>query len=662
MRLPSRLTGWLPPGATMWDRVAALVTTRPGPTLLVSLVIVALPILALPGLRTTHDVLSSLPQDAEAVSALRRLDAHLPAGETSPLILVIDDDQSVYDPASFRALGDLSKNLRRLPGVATVRSAAMPTNGERPELNPELDAQAGDLAGQVDQAAAGAAQIAAGVEQLETGLRTVDERLPELRTGLAEGRDGAALLHGGVVQALNGVRQLRAGLARLDDGLGQAQGGAVKLRDQVATPTEQRLEEAIDALASMTVGRTDPMYEDVYNAVGEAYARVTGRYPAGHPQAGQRPDPAYRGLAASLGDLADGLGQARSGIDRLDSGLGQLEDGLGEAADGLRRLRDGLIRAEEGVGELQDGIDRMLTGVSEQLRPGTRRLADGLAEGSRALEESGVGDLLLGGDGPFVLTPGMLDVVPDLRERLSFFTTQDGTRTRIFVGLATDPFSDGAIRTARVAREVAQRSLLDSPLADAEVVATGSAAFVSEIDDAARQDFPVIVAAVSIGVFVVLVGLLRSLVAPLYMMLSVLLSYASVMGLTALVFQGLLGEPGVQWWVPPILFVLLVGLGVDYSIFLMGRVREEAQHRITRDAVAEGIRTTGRVITSAGIILAGTFGALIAAPMRSMTQLGFAALVGILMDTFLVRALLVPSLAVLLGRWNWWPSARASAD
>ncbi|HWH33434.1 MAG TPA: MMPL family transporter [Egibacteraceae bacterium] len=659
MRAPAWIARRLPPGDGVWDRVATQVTTRPGATLLLSLLVVSLPLLALPGLRTTHDVLSSLPQDAESVAAQRR---HLPAGETSPLILVIDGDESVYQPVAFRALGDLSKNLRRLPGVASVRSVAMPTDGERPEIDPALEGQAGDLAGQVDQAAAGAAQIAAGVQELETGLRTIDARLPELRDGLAEGRDGAARLHDGVVQARSGVRQVRAGLARLRDGLGEAQDGAARLRDEVARPTERELAEAIDGLATMTVGRTDPMYQEVYESVGEAYARVTGRYPVGHERAGQRVDPAYGGLTASLDELAAGLGQARSGADRLDGGLAQLETGLGQAVDGLRRLRDGLGDGVEGVAQLQEGIERMLDGVAGRLRPGTQRLAEGLAEGSRALEESGVGELILGGEGPFVLTPGMLDIVPELRERLSFFTAEEGTRTRVFIGLASDPFSDEAIATARLAREVAERSLLDSPLADADVVPTGSAAFVSEIDRAAAQDFPVIVAAVSIGVFLVLVALLRSLVAPLYMVLTVLLSYASVMGLTALVFQRLLGEPGVQWWVPPILFVLLVGLGVDYSIFLMGRVREEAQRRITRDAVAEGVRTTGRVITSAGIILAGTFAALIAAPMRSMTQLGFAAAAGILLDTFLVRALLVPSLAVLLGRWNWWPSARASAD
>ncbi len=141
-----------------------------------------------------------------------------------------------------------------------------------------------------------------------------------------------------------------------------------------------------------------------------------------------------------------------------------------------------------------------------------------------------------------------------------------------------------------------------------------------------------------------------------------LLSYGAALGVTTIIVQGILGEPGLQWYIPPLLFVLLVALGVDYSIFLMGRVREEATHRATRDAVAEAVRHTGRIITSAGVILAGTFAVLLFAPLRSLVQLGLAAAVGILLDTFVVRALLVPALAVLLGRWNWWPSARAAAD
>jgi RND superfamily putative drug exporter len=173
------------------------------------------------------------------------------------------------------------------------------------------------------------------------------------------------------------------------------------------------------------------------------------------------------------------------------------------------------------------------------------------------------------------------------------------------------------------------------------------------------SDTRVIVIAVTLGVFLVLVLLLRSFLAPLYLVLTVLLSFVATLGLTSLVFQRVLGEDGLVWWLPLFLFVTLVALGADYNIFLMGRIREEAHKMDTRHAVATGLAATGHVITSAGLILAGTFAALMAAPFQGMVQLGFAATTGLLIDTFVVRSLMVPSIAVLAGSASWWPSARA---
>ena len=123
--------------------------------------------------------------------------------------------------------------------------------------------------------------------------------------------------------------------------------------------------------------------------------------------------------------------------------------------------------------------------------------------------------------------------------------------------------------------------------------------------------------------------------------------------------MGILGQEALVWWLPPFVFVLLVALGADYNIYLMCRVREEAETKPTRRAVMDATRSTGGVITCAGLILAGTFAALMAAEVTSLVQMGFATTVGILLDTFVVRSLLVPSLATLLGRHNWWPSRRS---
>ena len=183
-------------------------------------------------------------------------------------------------------------------------------------------------------------------------------------------------------------------------------------------------------------------------------------------------------------------------------------------------------------------------------------------------------------------------------------------------------------------------------------------AFLSDLDATVSADLPLIVTSVLLGVFLVLVVLLRALVAPAYMVLTTLVSYAAALGLTAVVFQGLLGDAGVAWWIPPFLFVILVAVGADYTIYLVSRIREEAETRPTRQAVARATAATGGVITSAGLTLAGTFTALVFADLRALAQMGFATAAGILLDTFVVRSLLVPSIATALGRRNWWPSAR----
>jgi putative drug exporter of the RND superfamily len=150
--------------------------------------------------------------------------------------------------------------------------------------------------------------------------------------------------------------------------------------------------------------------------------------------------------------------------------------------------------------------------------------------------------------------------------------------------------------------------------------------------------------------------LLRSLVAPLYLLATTVLSYFATLGLSTLVFQDLLHQGGVGGSVPFFLFVFLVALGIDYNIYLMARVREESAELGLHEGTVHALGRTGGVITSAGIILAGTFAALMTLPLRDLFQVGFAVAVGVLLDTFVVRSLMVPSIVLLLGRWNWWSS------
>ncbi|WP_411374622.1 MMPL family transporter [Arthrobacter sp. MPF02] len=194
---------------------------------------------------------------------------------------------------------------------------------------------------------------------------------------------------------------------------------------------------------------------------------------------------------------------------------------------------------------------------------------------------------------------------------------------------------------------------------DPEALVGGVTATALDTNTTAQRDLVIIIPVVLVVVLFILMLLLRSILAPVLLVLSVVLSYAAAMGVSALVFNNVLGFPGADATVPLFGFVFLVALGVDYNIFLMSRVREESLKHGTRPGILRGLGVTGGVITSAGVVLAATFAALGVIPIMFLVQLAFIVAFGVLLDTVLVRSLLVPALAYDIGPKIWWPGKLA---
>jgi RND superfamily putative drug exporter len=194
----------------------------------------------------------------------------------------------------------------------------------------------------------------------------------------------------------------------------------------------------------------------------------------------------------------------------------------------------------------------------------------------------------------------------------------------------------------------------------------GQAPAIYDISSISNSDLATVIpiAIVIIGFLLALV--MRSLVAPLYLIVSVGLSYLAALGLSVLVFIEGVGDGGLVFFLPFLMFVFLLALGEDYNILVMSRIREEAQHLPLKEAVSRALVATGTTVTSAGLVLGGTFAvfAIVGAQQGSsqFRDVGAGLALGVLMDTFLVRTLLVPSTVVLLGRWNWWPSKLSRRD
>ena len=234
------------------------------------------------------------------------------------------------------------------------------------------------------------------------------------------------------------------------------------------------------------------------------------------------------------------------------------------------------------------------------------------------------------------------------------FISPDGTTARLDVVFEDDPYGIPAIERIADIRTAVRAAAAGTSL-DPEVLVGGPTALQADAWSAVNRDVSVVGPIVVALIWFILLLLLRSLVAATYLVASVLLSFLAALGLSVVIFQNILGHPGVGYQNAVWMFIFLAALGADYNILIMTRVREEIRARGLVEGTRIAVARTGGVITSAGLILAGTFSILTTLPLRDIFQLGFAVMLGVLMDTFIVRALLVPSVVLLLRRWNWWP-------
>jgi putative drug exporter of the RND superfamily len=239
------------------------------------------------------------------------------------------------------------------------------------------------------------------------------------------------------------------------------------------------------------------------------------------------------------------------------------------------------------------------------------------------------------------------------------FVSPDGRTVQFSTGLKYDPGSTAAMNEIPAIR-AATTSIQKSVGATASGVA-GEAPALKDISNISTSDLKHIIPIAILAIGLLLALVLRSLVAPLYLIASVGVSYLAALGLSVLIFIKAGGSGGLVFFMPFLMFIFLLALGEDYNILVMTRIREEAHRLPLRQAVAKAVGVTGTTVTSAGLVLAGTFIVLTFAAgsgsgASQVRDIGLGLAFGILMDTFLVRTLLVPSTVVLLGRWNWWPS------
>ncbi|RNL65432.1 RND family transporter [Nocardioides marmoriginsengisoli] len=640
--------GWLEPrprpGSDRgWMQWGNRVVARPGMALAAGLVPLVLLAAFFPVFKPSYDERRVQPDDTESNDGYALMDAHYPVNEALPDFVLVTADHDLRNSRDLAALEQAAASVARVPGVGSVRAVTRPTGTTITEAS--VGYQAGVVGTRLSEASGKLRDGKQDTTRLVDGAGQLADGAGELAAGAGRAANGAG-------RVLAGVKSLHTGLERLAHGSRDAVAGSARLRagasalaDGLDTAVEQT-QVAVDGLGlayqalrkSLTCG-LDPYCKGAREGIRQVYV-------------GERDQliPGLREAAAGARQLADGTTDLESGLKRIRGGLATAEAGSAKLRDGQQSLAAGLDDLAAGTSKVADagsqvaGGTKKLTGSMDELQAGLATAAAYLTSTAQATKTA---------DGGFYLPPSALK---DQRFALASgaYLSADGKVARLIVLGTTNAFGHEAASRSRQIAAAANDGLRGTELAGSKVAITGMAATNADITELSSSDFRLVAIVALIAVFLVLLLLIRSIVAASFLLASVVLSYAATMGLAVLVWQLLLGDP-LEWTVACIAFVLLVAVGADYNLLLIKRMHEEAPDG-SREGIARAVGLTGGVITAAGVIFASSLFAMMSGSVTTLVQLGFTVGLGLLIDTFVVRTLVVPAFAALVGPRLWWPS------
>lgn len=654
--------GWVEPRPgteKRWRRTGAKVMRRAVPLSAAALVVLVAAAAVLPSMVIGFDENRMQLRATDSRNGYETVQEHWGVNEAVPEFLLIRADHDMRNTHDLAALEAIAIGVSNLPQVAYVRSITRPDGKPIPESAVGYQTQQvanglGDANRQLKEASPQLKALASGVDQLNAGASEASRRVPELVAGTQR----VTGLASGVLDALTSAQQA---LATASGGTVDVNAATALLRSAVSTlttaadavRTAQRQNAGIGDVFGPLVGPASPACTADANCVAarQAFAQLD-RATSGRASTAVRAATVV--LPAGTTDrAATALAQADDALARLQgllAGLGglspeQVKGQLAELTAGVTQLSTGLSQLSTGLGQVKTGTDQ----VVEM----TGRLQEGLGTATDYLTGLSAGTTNGPGRGFYLPAQGLQSdrFVDGSRVLMS----PDGRSARMLVVWGINPYSDEALNTAASIPDAARAAAKGTVLEPATMDGFGLASISAQMREQVLRDFLLFGLVAVIGVFLVLLVLLRAVIAAALMVATVVLSFAAAAGASVLLWQHGLGIP-VDWSVLPIAFMALVAVGADYSMLFADRIREEAAGDSTVRGVLRAFGTTGSVITTAGLVFAITMFALMSGSVINLLQIGSTIGIGLLIDIVVVRTVFVPAAITALGDRVWWPS------
>ena len=685
----------------MWEAMGKFSLRKPLWALLV-LIILLVPFLGAYKNYISFNSLEEIGNKYNSVKAFNLIADGFGPGDSMPSTVVIQSQQPLNTKEGLAALEQVSREVANVNGVKSVRSATRPTGDPLSDL--QVTNQAETLSSGISQGASGLNKIGSGLsdasgalsenapklkdavkgaddlitgtKQLKSGVEQLGDGLSAIQAGLNSGSAGAADLTNGLKSVKQSADQLSAASSKLLSSYEQLSGGLTKLSAAYGAIADQQ-----SSFASGLGG-----LQATFQSLGDKYPELQSDadYKAAMTSLAAIQNGAEK-LAAQLTALNEQLNSVSGGISEANKGYKQAADGQAALAEGLAKLAQGIDSLQQGVSKaangqnqilsklpsITSGLDNLIDGQKQlqagftsldaqlfQLTDGLKKSVDGLKNVSSGLgsAETYLSELA---DAPNKELTGWS--IPDqalqdkdYQSALDTYLSKDRKTATLDIVFAGNPYDEKTLAQIPALNEAVERGLKGTSFEKATYAISGVTSTQHDLNTISSRDYSRTVILMLIGITIILLLLFRSIVIPLYLIGSLILTYYSSMAIAELIFVRILGHSGISWPVPFFSFVLLMALGVDYSIFLMDRFREY-RHLPPSEAILLAMKNMGGVIMSAAVILGGTFAAMLPSGVLSLMQIATVVLSGLFLYALIILPIFIPIMVRTFGDANWWP-------
>ncbi|MBT8808652.1 MMPL family transporter [Lactobacillus delbrueckii subsp. bulgaricus] len=702
----------------MWHGISSATLKRPV-VFLAAVAVVVAPFFVTYSNVLNYDDTAEISDSVPSKQGLNLVQKHFSEGMAMPSYLYIKSDHTLDNEKDLKLIDELTRKLRNSEGVDKVMSATEPYNEKikllyvKKQLKSVTDGIAklekgvGKLTKGSEQVTSGAKKLANGADQLDEGTGTLSDEAKDLYTGTQTLTNGAKDLTANMNTLVAGLDQLKSQLSenasslnadqldQLSSGLTDLNSGLQSLQGQVGSLqtgltnaktglTTARTgfgtaSAAAGSLASSISKVSDPTLKAELQKELETLNSGLGTVGSGLTTArtaATNMNSAASGIqsatgslgsstsAVSTADLNTEVQQLQAAVDALATGAHKLYTGSNSLYSGLSKGMAGALALSQGADKLQSGTSQLSSGASK-LAEKTPAITSGLTAVNNGLVSAG--SYLNGlrkskASDTFYVPSYVLKHNADLQKSLKVFLSPDKKSAMIIIILDSNPSSESAAEHSQALSAMARKSLKGTDLGKAEVEMGGQSSTIEDTKNTASGDFIRTMAIMLIGIGIALIFVTRSLLQPIYILGTLLLAYISSLSITRWVVSGVMGRSTLAWNVPFFTFIMLIALGVDYSIFVMMRYRDSDPHALPSARILEACTVIGTVVISAAVILGGTFAALIPSGVPTLIEVAIGVIIGLAILVFLMPINLSASTKLTYEGFPWpkWAGRKKS--